>query len=111
MQTKPIHELLLQLGITPNYTGFFFTVYAVQLCMERPQRLLMVTKWVYPDVAKHFNTNSGSVERNIRTVIDVAQRNNPQFLSTLARRPLTKKPCVSEFLGILSSSLMLEQAA
>ena len=45
-----IYELLYRLGVTANYTGFFYTAYAVQLCAEHPDRLMLVTKWVYPDV-------------------------------------------------------------
>ena len=52
-----VYDLLYQLGMTSNYTGFHQTAYAVWLCMEQPGRLLRVTKWVYPAVAKHYDTN------------------------------------------------------
>ena len=68
MVLTEIYDLLYRLGITANYTGFFHMGYAVKLCCERPERLLMVTKWVYPEVAKHYQTNGRAVERNIRTV-------------------------------------------
>ena len=67
MQTE-VYDLLYHLGVTANYTGFFQTASAVQLCMEQPERLLLVTKWVYPDVARQYKTNWKAVERNIRTV-------------------------------------------
>ena len=54
MVLTEIYDLLYRLGITANYTGFFHMGYAVKLCCERPERLLMVTKWVYPEVAKHL---------------------------------------------------------
>lgn len=47
-----IYDLLYRLGVTANYTGFFHTAYAVSLCIGRPDRLLLVTKWLYPEVAK-----------------------------------------------------------
>ena len=59
-------DLLYQLGISANYKGFFHAAYAVSLCMERQDRLLLVTKWLYPDVAKRYRTNWKAVERNIR---------------------------------------------
>ena len=37
-------------------------------CAEEPERLLLVTKWLYPDVAKQYGTNWKAVERDIRTV-------------------------------------------
>ena len=49
---EKIYDLLYSLGITANYTGFFQLAYAVKLCAEQPERLLLVTKCVYPDVAK-----------------------------------------------------------
>ena len=56
-------DLLYQLGISANYKGFFHAAYAVSLCMERQDRLLLVTKWLYPDVAKRYRTNWKAVER------------------------------------------------
>ena len=47
-----VYDLLYQLGVTANYTGFFHAAYAVSLCVEQPDRLLLVTKWLYPEVAK-----------------------------------------------------------
>ena len=35
--------------------------YAVKRCCARPERLLMVTNWVYPEVAKHYQTNGKAV--------------------------------------------------
>lgn len=47
-----VYDLLYQLGVTANYTGFFHMACAVSLCAEQPDRLLLVTKWLYPEVAK-----------------------------------------------------------
>lgn len=56
-----IYDLLYQLGVTANYTGFFHTAYAVSLCAEHPERLLLVTKWLYPEVAKQYKWITGTV--------------------------------------------------
>ena len=50
-----IYELLYRLGVTANYTGFFHTACAVSLCMEQPERLVLVTKWLYPAVAEQLS--------------------------------------------------------
>ena len=68
-------SLLCQLGITANYNGFFHAAYAVSLAIQNPNRLRLVTKRLYPEVAKRYVTNWKSVERNIRTV--VASRGTP----------------------------------
>lgn len=98
-----IFDLLYRLGATANYTGFFHTAYAVRLCAEEPQRLLLVTKWVYPDVARQYQTTWKAVERNIRTVGAVIWRQNRPLLEQLARRPLAERPCSAQLLSILSA--------
>ena len=71
-----LYDLLSRLGATPNYTGFRYTVCAVQLCLEQPHRLLLVTKLVYPDIGRRYGTNWKAVERNIRTLGDIIWREN-----------------------------------
>lgn len=100
-----IYDLLYQLGVTANYTGFFHTAYAVALCAEQPDRLLLVTKWLYPEVAKQYKTNWKAVERNIRTVSVIIWRENRPLLEHLAHKNLPQKPCTTQLLSILASSL------
>lgn len=107
MESTPINNLLFYLGLTANYIGFYQLSYAVELCAEQPERLLLVTKWVYPTVAKHFNTNCAAIERNIRTSIAVIRKENEMQLEQLAGRTLTKNPSPSQMLAILSSAVSL----
>lgn len=100
-----IYDLLYRLGLTANYTGFFHTAYAVYLCIEDPERLLLVTKWLYPEVARHYGTNWKAVERNIRTANCIAWRKNRPLLEELAHQPLADKPKNAQLLAILSSAL------
>ena len=99
-------DLLYSLGVTANYKGFLHTTYAVSLCMERQDRLLLVTKWLYPDVARRYGTNWKAVERNIRTVGRVIWNSNRPLLEDLARRELSQKPCTAQLLAILHASLL-----
>ena len=100
-----IYDLLYQLGVTANYTGFFHTAYAISLCVEQPDRLLLVTKWLYPEVAKQYGTNWKAVEHNIRTVSSIIWRENRTLLEKLAHRRLEQKPRNAQMLAILASSL------
>ena len=100
-----VYDLLYQLGVTANYTGFFHTAYAVSLCVEQPDRLVLVTKWLYPEVAKQYKTNWKAVERNIRTVGSVIWREGRPLLEELAHRRLEEKPRNAQMLAILASSL------
>ena len=100
-----ILELLCWLGISSNYTGFFQTACAVELCREEPERLLLITKRVYPEVAKLCGTSWSAVERNIRTACGIAWENHRPLLERLAHKPLPQKPYAAQFLAILSASL------
>ena len=68
--------------------------------------LLFVSKYLYPDIARHYNTTSYSVERNIRTVIKVCwEHGNKSLLEKIALRPLHLKPTSSEFFDIITAHL------
>ena len=100
-----IYDLLYSLGVTANYTGFFHMASAIALCREQPDRLLLVTKFLYPEVAKQYGTNWKVVERNIRTACGVIWRENRPLLERLAYRPLPQRPRTAQFLCILVQSL------
>ena len=100
-----VYDLLYQLGVTANYTGFFHTAYAVLLCVDQPDRLLLVTKSLYPEVARQYCTNWKAVERNIRTVNCIIGREKRPLLEELAHRHLDQKPRNAQMLAILTCSL------
>ena len=100
-----VYDLLYQLGVTANYTGFFNTAYAVLLCVDQPDRLLLVTKSLYPEVARQYCTNWKAVERNIRTVNCIIWREKRPLLEELAHRHLDQKPRNAQLLSILTCSL------
>ncbi|MFQ8982953.1 MAG: sporulation initiation factor Spo0A C-terminal domain-containing protein [Evtepia sp.] len=110
MVLTEIYDLLYRLGITANYTGFFHMGYAVKLCCERPERLLMVTKWVYPEVAKHYQTNGRAVERNIRTVGKVLGSKTVRRWSSWPGVP-SDKPGNAQLLAMLSHCLLVQLAS
>ena len=94
-------ELLLRLGVTPNYRGFALTLTALELLREDPEALVMVTKRLYPDVARRHRSSWRAVERNLRTAAALAWRHNPGLLRRMAGFPLEGRPTVSQFLSIL----------
>lgn len=95
-------DILSQLGLTANYKGFSYIISAVELCLEDLDRLQLVTKLVYPEVARQHSTNWKAVERDIRKAGDLIWAQNRDMLETLARRPLHKKPGNAQFLAILT---------
>ena len=104
------YDLLYDLGITANYAGFFQAACAIDLCMEQPKRLLLVTKAVYPEVAKRYKTSWKAVERNIRTVNKLIWERNWPALERLAGKSLPCKPSNAQLLAILSYCLFSRRA-
>ncbi len=105
-----IYDFLYCLGITPNYKGFDQAACAVLLSIEQPRRLSLVTKWLYPDVARVYGTTSAAVERNIRTAGRIAWRKNRVLLEALARRPLEQPPQNAQFLSFLCAGVLSASA-
>lgn len=96
-----IYDLLYSLGITAKYTGFFYTSYAVYLAIQQPERLLLITKWLYPEVAKQYGTTWYNVEKSIRFAAAVAWELRQDKLADIAKFDLTRKPSNSQFISIL----------
>ena len=100
-----IEDLLMSLGITRNYRGYRRTALAIQLAMEREERLEAVTKEIYWEVARLCGCTWTAVERNIRTVVQRAWRVNPARLAEMARYPLEKPPTASQFIALTAACL------
>jgi hypothetical protein len=96
---RTIVEVLGRLGISRGCKGFYYLTYAVLLASENPQCLLLVTKCLYPAVAKQFHTTPACVERNIRTAAKMAWNHNPAFLTELAKYQLCSAPTVCQLLS------------
>ena len=111
LSVQKVHTLLFRLGGTLSLQGFYYSIDAIMLCIQQPDRLLMVTKQIDPTVAKQHHTNWQTVERNIRTFIDVAWKTNPALLIELAQRPLKTKPTPRQFIAIVSDAIIQGRAA
>ena len=93
-----IYGELYRIGIFANYKGFFYTA--------RPDRLQLITKWLYPEVAAYYHTSWQAVERSIRTVIAVAWAQSPDLISQMSlSRSLTRKPTPKQFLAVLVQNI------
>lgn len=99
------YSLLYRLGVTENYKGFRYAAYAAALCALEQDRLLLVIKLLYLDVARRFGTSWKAAERNLRTAAAIAWTQNHDYLVFLSQSPLDQKPQSAQFLAILSRSL------
>ena len=106
-----IYDLLYSFGITANYSGFFHVSYGVYLAAKQPERLLLIKKWLYPEVAKRYGTTWNDVEHNICTIAAGMWNNSRSRLEHMARCALPDRPSASRFLGILADALHTDHAA
>ena len=98
-----IRKTLWDLNIPPTYLGAHYLAYAELLVLEDQDRLTMVTKWLYPEVASHYRTSWKAVERNIRTVIAICwQQDRGARLSRILGIPFTEKPSPTGIIQLLA---------
>lgn len=79
-----IEDVLMELGITPNLSGFNYICRSVEMIMISKQRLKIVDG-LYADVATEFGTKKSRVDRAIRhafSKIDVESEAFVKYLNT-----------------------------
>lgn len=88
-----IRKVLWDMHIPPSYLGAHYLAYAELLVLEDQNRLTMVTKWLYPEIAAYYQTSWKAVERDIRTAIAVCweQDGGAQFRRMTGQK-LCQKP-------------------
>lgn len=98
-----IRKTLWDLNIPPTYLGAHYLAYAELLILQDQNRLTMVTKWLYPEVARRYRTSWKAVERNIRTVIALCwAQGNGELLHCATGAHLEQRPSPTEFLQVLA---------
>lgn len=99
-----IKQLLSSLGIARTYIGFSQAAYAIHLATHHEDVLDRITKDLYPAVADHFGVSAGSVERNIRTVIQTFwKRGNRTLYNKISGCEVEDKPRNGEFISTLAT--------
>ena len=107
--TAIIHEI----GVPAHIKGYHYLREAILYCIENMGAINAVTKILYPEVAKRYNTTPSRVERAVRHAIEVAWDRGD--LETLQKyfgftvSSIKGKPTNSEFIAMISDRLRLQQ--
>ena len=101
-----VADILYSIGITEKYSGFNYLSTAIIFSIVDPESLSLVTKRLYPDVAKHFNTNWRTVEASIRKLINVAWSLRKEKIIEMCADVLHTKPKPSQFISIITTNVM-----
>ena len=106
--TKTLHEL----GVPSHIKGYQYIREGVTLVYERPEIVGGITKELYPEIAKKFDTTVSRVERAIRHAIEVSwNRGNWQLMEDIFGHSVDidkAKPTNSEFIVTVADKLRLE---
>jgi hypothetical protein len=99
------YALLYRLGVPRCYRGSKCAAIAMTLAANEPERLELISKRIYPDVARKMHIRMHCVERNIRTVISHIWECSPDNFASITGVALDKPPQVSQFISILTDCL------
>ena len=106
--TRIIHEI----GIPAHIKGYQYLRASIIMAAKDMDAINAITKLLYPEVAKKFNTTSSRVERAIRHAIEVAwDRGDIDVLNSIFGYTVHTnkgKPTNSEFIAMISDKLRMK---
>lgn len=106
--TNVIHEV----GVPAHIKGYQYLREAIMMVVNDIDVINQITKQLYPDIAKKFNTTPSRVERAIRHAIEVAwgrgQTDTVESIFGYTVSAAKGKPTNSEFIAMISDKLRLE---
>jgi len=106
--TNVMHDI----GIPAHVKGHQYLRDAIISVIKNSDEIIGVTKRLYPDIAKKYNTTSTRVERSIRHAIEMAwDRGKTSTLQNVFGYTINLgkgKPTNSEFIALVADKLRLE---
>lgn len=109
---KTISDFMLELGIPAHLRGYQFLRSAVEMCVEDMELVGSVTKLLYPDLAKMYQTTDTKIERAIRNAIEVSwDRGNSDLFEELfgySNTPGYTRPTNSEYIAVVADYIRLK---
>lgn len=99
---------LIELGATPEYTGYKYLLNALMITMQDESMLSRITTGLYPTIAEKFGTSPANVERSIRTVLSAVWCDaDKEALRNVLGRSYPVQPGNAKFIGIVSKRLLM----
>lgn len=105
--TNIIHEI----GVPAHIKGYQYIRDAILMCINDADMINSITKILYPEISKKYQTTPSRVERAIRHSIEVAwNRGNPDVIEEYFGYTVSDgkgKPTNSEFIALIADKLRL----
>ena len=106
--TKTLHEL----GVPSHIKGYQYIREGITMVYTNPEMIGGITKELYPEIAKKYNSTVSRVERAIRHAIEVSwNRGNWELMEEIFGHSVDidkAKPTNSEFIVTIADKLRLE---
>lgn len=107
-----VSDFMLELGIPAHLRGYQFLRSAVEMCVENMELVGSVTKLLYPDLAKLYQTTDQKIERAIRNAIEVSwERGNSELFEELfgyCNSVEYTRPTNSEYIAAVADHIRLK---
>lgn len=108
-----VTEVLHEIGVPAHIKGYQYLREAIVMTINDMDTINSVTKVLYPEVARKFNTTPSRVERAIRHAIEVAwDRGDIETLQRFFGYTVSNvkgKPTNSEFIAMIADCLSLKR--
>ena len=109
---KQISKIFVSIGIPPHIKGYQYLRTAIKTCVKDTSIISSITKRLYPDVAKEYDSTPSKVERAIRHAIEVCwNRGKIDSINNIfGSQVFTKndRPTNGEFIALLADKLLLD---
>ncbi len=109
---EKITNIFITVGIPAHIKGYQFLREAIKMAIDNPDVINSITKRLYPEVARRFDTSPSKVERAIRHAIEVAwNRGKIENINSLFGVRVyshNEKPTNGEFIALVADKMLLE---
>ena len=109
---QEVTDMIHELGVPAHIKGYQYLREAIIMCVEDMDLLNSITKVLYPDIAKKYQTTPSRVERAIRHSIEVAwSRGRMDTIDEMFGYTVNSgkgKPTNSEFIALIADRIRLK---
>lgn len=103
-----ITRVLFIFGIPANLKGYKYIREALIMTIKDREVVNLITKVLYPDIAKKYGTSPSCVSCSIRHAIEVSwQRVGPDCTNNVYAAGTRKKPTNSQFIATIADWLLI----
>ena len=106
---QAVSQLMIDVGIPVHLRGYHCIRTAVMMVVEDMKVVGSVTKLLYPEIARRYNTTNGKVERAIRNAIEISwERGNRRTFERMFGYCMESgqgRPTNSEYIAAIADAI------